>query len=242
MQAIGRGRGVNRTADNPLDIDIVCNVVLPVTVDAVEAWEQPGEEIEMQAEGVVLESPADMATAWPGIWPTAGAARVWVHRHTGGTRSTVTDPYMSTLIGFCNGARRFRYQRPGVGQKWRAGAYDPAVVSDIEAWLTERLGPLASLQVEQAALLAGPPWLRAASYDPALVARYACAAHAEAAPIRPAPVLPEVSRFDPSAQIRFPPLARAILEPVPVALQPAGRTTGSGGRSHLRLVHSEHAA
>lgn len=239
MQAIGRARGVNRTADTPLDIDIMSNVVLPVTVDAVEAWDQPGEEIEMQVDGVALESAADMATVWPSIWPSAGAARVWLHRHTGGNQSTVTEPYIYTYIGKCNGARRFRYQRPGVGQKWRAGAYDPAVVPDIEAWLTERLGPLASLQVEKAADPARPP---AADYDPALVARYACAAQAAPAAIRPPPVLPEVSRFDPSVPIRFPPGIRAILDPKPAPQPQTVRETGSGGRPHLRLVHSEHAA
>jgi len=40
IQAIGRGRGVNRTPDTPLDIDILANVCLPVTVDTVAPWER----------------------------------------------------------------------------------------------------------------------------------------------------------------------------------------------------------
>lgn len=243
MQAIGRARGVNRTAGTPLNIDIVSNVVLPVTVDEVATWEQPSEEVEMQAEGVVLESAADMATAWPSVWPSAGAARVWVHRHTGGTQSTVTNSYMNTLIGVCNGARRFRYRRPGTGQKWRAGAYDPAVVPDIEAWLIQRVGSLAALQVEEAAPLDGPPWLRATDYAPALVARYACAAQAEpAAPPAAAATPPTLSRFDPAGPVSLPPAIRARLDPAPTNRPQGERETGAGRRSHLRLVHSEHAA
>lgn len=241
MQAIGRGRGVNRTADNPLDIDIVCNVVLPVTVDAVEAWEQPGEEIEMQAEGVVLESAADMATAWPGLWPTAGAARVWLHRHSPASAvHTVTEPYIDTLIGKCNGVK-FRYQRAGARQKWKVGAYDPSVVPDIKAWLTSRLGPLASLQVEDAAPPAPRQRLRAADYDPALVARFACVAQGEPVPSRAAPALPDASLFDPDAPVSFPPFARAILNPPPRGPRETGRVSGLGSRSCAHIIQPEHA-
>ena len=33
MQAIGRGRGVNRTADRPLEVIVLSDAVLPVPVD-----------------------------------------------------------------------------------------------------------------------------------------------------------------------------------------------------------------
>ena len=39
IQAIGRGRGVNRSADNPLQIDILTNVCLPIEVDEVTTWD-----------------------------------------------------------------------------------------------------------------------------------------------------------------------------------------------------------
>jgi putative DNA primase/helicase len=38
IQAIGRGRGVNRSAENPLQIDILTNIVLPIEVDKVTTW------------------------------------------------------------------------------------------------------------------------------------------------------------------------------------------------------------
>jgi hypothetical protein len=39
MQAIGRGRGINRTAANSLNVDIVAHVCLPsITVNEVSLW------------------------------------------------------------------------------------------------------------------------------------------------------------------------------------------------------------
>lgn len=240
MQAIGRGRGVNRTAADPLDIDIIANVVLPLTVDAAEPWSPPGEEIEMQIEGIVLDSPADMAATWPEIWPSDGAARNWVYRHSGAAADkghTVTEPYKDhSYIGFCDGVR-FRYQRPGPRQKWRTGAYDPAVVPDPRAWLESRLGPIAGFHILETAqpdaAPASPPPLHAegiatdirerlrrrqsagprpaAEYDPALVARFHLVAEGPPEPFRPAPVRGDVLRFDSTASIRFPVVPRGRL-------------------------------
>ena len=41
MQALGRARGVNRTAATPLDIDLLFDTCLPVTVDEVVQWQPP---------------------------------------------------------------------------------------------------------------------------------------------------------------------------------------------------------
>lgn len=196
MQALGRARGVNRTTADPLDIDIIANVVLPMTVDVAEPWNPPGEEIEMLIEGVVLDSAADMAAAWPSVWATAGAARIWLHRHTGAEPNTVTEPYKTNIYkGFCNGVPCFRYQRAGAKQKWRTGAYDPAVIPDPREWLESRLGPLSGFHIlETAAQPAGPA--RAADYAPELVARFRLVAETPAADFRPAPVKAEVVRWD----------------------------------------------
>ncbi|MCJ2045567.1 hypothetical protein MKK58_13640, partial [Methylobacterium sp. J-078] len=234
MQAIGRARGVNRTAADPLAIDIIANVVLPLTVDVAEPWNPAGEEIEMQIEGVVLDSPADMAAAWPGVWPNAEVAKKWRQRREGDQIHTGTNPYKEDFYIGKFPRVRFRYQRPGARQKWRTGAFDPAVVPNPRAWLESRLGPIAGfhiIETEQpgAAPASLPPLhadrlaadikarLRArqpvpvtlrpaADYAPDLVARYRLVAEAPPEPFRPAPVRVETARFDPNAPIRFPPL------------------------------------
>ena len=67
IQAMGRGRGVNRTAENPLQIDLLTDVVLPVTVAELVDWQdlRPARRDLMAARGVVLENAADMARLLP---------------------------------------------------------------------------------------------------------------------------------------------------------------------------------
>jgi hypothetical protein len=74
IQAVGRGRGVNRTAETALDVDILANVVLPLTVDEAVQWEEPSAVVEMAAEGIILTSPTHMCACWPGVWRDRKAA------------------------------------------------------------------------------------------------------------------------------------------------------------------------
>jgi putative DNA primase/helicase len=76
LQALGRARAVNRTAESPLDIDIVDDVVLPVDVDEVLVDEEISEAIEGWAsDGVMLSSPTDLVKAWPDVWSLRTAER-----------------------------------------------------------------------------------------------------------------------------------------------------------------------
>ena len=77
IQAMGRGRGVNRTAENPLQIDLMTDIVLPVTVSELIDWQdlRPARRDLMAARGAVLENAADMAACFPDLWPTRDAAK-----------------------------------------------------------------------------------------------------------------------------------------------------------------------
>lgn len=96
----------------------------------------------MLADGIVLESPSDMAARWPEVWETPEAARRWQSRATSGQ-----SPIENRDLPACG----FRYQRPGARQKWRTGFFDPTVVPDSKEWLTARLGPLAGFELVEAA-------------------------------------------------------------------------------------------
>lgn len=130
IQAIGRGRGINRTAATPLEIDLLTDVVLPVTVDVLVPWSdlRPNRCDLMALSGIVLDNAADMAACFPDLWPTREAAKK-------------------------DGQRKGMYRPEGSGHRTRTACVDIARIPDPEAWLTNRLGSLA--QCDIAALTAG---------------------------------------------------------------------------------------
>jgi putative DNA primase/helicase len=150
IQAIGRGRGVNRTVVNPLEIDLLTDVVLPVTVDALVAWSdlRPTRRDLMALAGIVLENAADMAACFPDLWPTSEAAKKDGQRK--GTNDYYRDLYNSRMSP---SSVVVTYRPAGPGHRARTASVDLARIPDPEAWLTNRLGPLA--QCDIAAPIAG---------------------------------------------------------------------------------------
>jgi putative DNA primase/helicase len=74
IQAIGRARGINRKVLNQVDVTIVADIALPLTVTEVIEWSPPSAAVEMAGEGVMLFSPADMVRAFPQVWANEKAA------------------------------------------------------------------------------------------------------------------------------------------------------------------------
>jgi hypothetical protein len=128
LQALGRARGINRTPESPLDVDLLFDSCLPITVNKVSIWRKPSLLIETAEAGVMLTSPIDMVKLWPELWPNEKAARATV-------KSSVP-----VLPGFVP----MTYQLAGPKMKRRLGYFDPTVISDPQTWLQERLGPLAA--------------------------------------------------------------------------------------------------
>jgi hypothetical protein len=126
IQAVGRARGINRTDETPLDIDMLFDEVLPIEVDAVENWERPSLFFDTARDGVMLSSPTDMKTVWPNIFENLRAAE-----------RTAADDFPA-LPGF----ECVRYQPQGRNQKWRIAWFDKSAIGDPAAWLAARLGPV----------------------------------------------------------------------------------------------------
>ncbi len=149
IQALGRGRGVNRTADNPLEIDLLTDVVLPVTVDEVLSWDdvRPSRHDMMAAVGVELENAADMAKAFPDLWTGYEAARKQTQR-------TGTNCYYRTLYNseMSRSSSVVAYRPAGAGQKERQARFDVGLIPDPHTWLEQRLGPLAHFEVIDGAM------------------------------------------------------------------------------------------
>ncbi len=141
IQAIGRARGVNRTGDDPVDVLVLGDVVLPMEVEAVDPadLEPTPAELMMAAAGIALDNAGHAARGFPDLWPSADAARQAMNR-----ARSVTHPYEELLIRMCHtppaGAV---YRLAGAGQKDAIAWCDLNRVPDPAAWLTARLGPLA---------------------------------------------------------------------------------------------------
>jgi hypothetical protein len=147
LQIIGRGRGVNRTAADPVDVLALCDVPLPLPVAETmpAAALNPTLPDRMLAEGgVVFENSGHALQAYPGMWPSKDAARQAFLR-----QRCATFPYEESFIGECRSPRRVAYQVAGPGQRAAVAWFDPLVVPDPEAWLADRLGPLAWCSFDQ---------------------------------------------------------------------------------------------
>jgi putative DNA primase/helicase len=126
VQALGRGRGVNRTADIPLDVDLLFDTCLPITVDEVKRWQPPSLLIETAIEGVMLTAECDLTKLWPQLWPNRTAA----------TRTLKAG--VPKLPGF----KQVEYQLSGPKMNKRIGYFDLTVIPNPRAWLETRLGRL----------------------------------------------------------------------------------------------------
>jgi hypothetical protein len=147
LQALGRARAINRTAENPLEIGIVADVVLPITVNTVIPWQAPSRAMEPAEEGVLLFNTHDMAEVWPWAWKTVNAAQRTLRK----IRSTGRSVGASCQNGIYDSYIPFRhdaavlYQRLGVGQKLRRALFDLDKWSIFREWFEKRLGALAAL-------------------------------------------------------------------------------------------------
>ncbi len=152
IQIIGRARGVNRTRDNPVDVLVMTNAPLPIPVErlitASDLDPSPA-DVMMAAGGVSFENPADAATSYQHIWASRNAAKKAMEKHREGILgSNRNKEYLITVRpqDRREGPSHVRvdYQLPGHGKRPSTAWVDPHLVSDPEAWLTERLGPLAN--------------------------------------------------------------------------------------------------
>jgi putative DNA primase/helicase len=78
VQAIGRARGVNRTAENPVEVFMILHdTTVPIAVDAMVQFEdlEPTKIDIMIERGLVPAWSADAVKLYLDLWPTAQAAR-----------------------------------------------------------------------------------------------------------------------------------------------------------------------
>jgi putative DNA primase/helicase len=134
VQAIGRGRGVNRTEANPLEVDILTNVCLPIAVNQTITWGaiQPTLAQVMRSRGALPLAYAGMAMAYPDLFTSPEAARKALARENPGQTSIA-----SYFREGCPGFARISYRRVGIPGPPGRLLYDPKRI-DPRRWLAER--------------------------------------------------------------------------------------------------------
>ena len=146
IQAIGRGRGVNRTSVTPLEVLVLGDAILPIAVDEFlpdEALNPSPVDLMLAEGGIAFQSGASAAIAYPQLWSTAAAAKKALQRGNRGTFS-----YRNMLIGKCP---LVRFQRTGRNLHVEHAVYDPRQVRNPRAVIEKMLGRLAKFEIMKAA-------------------------------------------------------------------------------------------
>ncbi|WP_237479231.1 bifunctional DNA primase/polymerase [Lichenibacterium dinghuense] len=151
IQAVGRLRPLRRNALSPFFLDIIGDVVVPVTVDRVERWDDArlGPWSDMAARGVMLDKAGDAAIAYPDLAATRKAARVLTAAVTVAPTS-IEESYIDLRAT----VSAVTYKRAGRFPVTDAftlpgGPREPAAVRE---WLEANVGPMESVEVPARAL------------------------------------------------------------------------------------------
>lgn len=153
LQVCGRGRGVNRDDVRPLHIEIMADVVLPLTVNEVVPWSTLllGKRSVMSIAGVILENAADMSRAFPTVWKDTKAAQNYKIRNGAMTSSFALlkgSPKGNEEV-LPDGWIMFEYRRDARGAKIAYGIVNQGICPEPRLWLEERLGPLAHFEIDE---------------------------------------------------------------------------------------------
>ena len=139
IQAIGRGRGVNRTAANPLEVQVLADVALPLVHDRVLAWEAVVPDIiqRMLLAGLAVDSPSDAAVLHPGLFSDEKQAQKALERAGFKRQIPIDNPYREMSL------KSAAYRRPGRGRSWQRAWWIEAIASDPRRLLEGAVGPVA---------------------------------------------------------------------------------------------------
>lgn len=137
IQAIGRGRGVNRMPDDPLDVHILADVALPLEHDRLLLWEleKPTIVHRMLLAGMAVDSPTDAAVLHADLLGSAEQAKKAFQR--AGFKGQTPHSIMREMS-----LKSAAYRRPGRGRGWQRAWWVDGSVEEARAALERAIGPL----------------------------------------------------------------------------------------------------
>jgi hypothetical protein len=138
IQAIGRGRGINRTAEDPLVVHILADVALPLVHDRVTPWDlvKPDLFQRMLLAGIAVDSPGDAAVLHPEIFLSRSAAEKSYQRLFGG-HFPIRNLYREMSV------KSAAYRKAGRGRAWQRAWWINGDPDAIRSALEAALGTLA---------------------------------------------------------------------------------------------------
>ena len=144
VQGAGRPRGVNRTADNPVELALLSNLPLDIDVDQALEWMPPSKDDQLWAKyGVWVESVGDAAKILGISRNTMKSARWREQSHAG------CIPFIYPFIENAPTVSFGTYKRIGRQNRKQRTAWDSRTITDIESFLTDRLGAPVILGIEE---------------------------------------------------------------------------------------------
>lgn len=138
IQAIGRGRGVNRTAANPLEVQVLADVALPLVHDRVLAWEAVMPDIvqRMLLAGLAVDSPADAAALHPELFSDEKQAQKAFERAGFKRQIPIDNSYREMSL------KSAAYRRGGRGRSWQRAWWIDGTEDEARLCLEQAVGPL----------------------------------------------------------------------------------------------------
>jgi len=144
IQVVGRGRGVKRTAENPLEVHVLADVALPLVCDRLTTWdiERPDVFQQMLLAGIAVDSPADAAVQHPAFFCGANEAKLAFKRTVFRGQNPIYESYREMTLKSADfrRARRGRgWQRAWwiMGDASAASTRIEAALPDMAKWLPE---------------------------------------------------------------------------------------------------------
>ena len=136
IQAIGRGRGVNRTADDPLEVHVLADVALPLVHDEIIAWGAVAPDIvqRMLLVGVAVDSPADAARLHPTLFANEKQAQKAFERAGFKRQNPMDNTYRGMSL------KSAAYRRGGRGRSWQRAWWIDGPADAVLGTLEKALG------------------------------------------------------------------------------------------------------
>ncbi|MFZ3585418.1 hypothetical protein ACOI1H_25380, partial [Loktanella sp. DJP18] len=144
IQVVGRGRGVNRTAENPLEVHILADAALPLVFDRLVTWDVECPDVfqQMLMAGVAVDSPADAVALHPGLFANVEQAKKVLERAAFKGQNPISTSYREMSL------KSAAYRRAGRGRGWQRAWWVNDDGTDVRDRIEAGLGDMAAWRDE----------------------------------------------------------------------------------------------